>query len=935
MSDRESQSTDDQGLSYLSAQQGLAGSIARAFLVRRGHEDREWLDKWFLLRIERYYAQPPSDFNSLPDIDLSSCEMVGPPLSQPVRLKSLQINYFRGFREGLGEIDLGGNLVVVQGKNSSGKTSLAEALEWLFSGSLSRRESSLVGNVRELAECIANRHRPPNQETWVSAAFATESENGNAKEFTLRRILHEDYGAFANATCSSVLYLDHKALLPNQEKQVLDRFFAGVPPLLMQHSLREFVHGDPKLRRRYFERLLRLDEISELIRQAQVSDLRLAEFPSPNEDKYIELWNQLISLLLNSSSRDALSQWAISDAGNSLEVIPKILSSLSRIEFPSLLDEISKREMIVATLVREQERVRQKSFPLLGQLQPRRRVSNHPPETTSAKYIAALGKEMRIAWDKYEPTLIAIQALDDKDLAVSKAFEILFHAGTIQKGKDSQNCPLCAHEGDETLSSSRISAIEGWNSVRDAEQASQQDLIRAKNSLLEVVVKALEDYEGLIPSYPSESEWDQILKTVGGQLKEETEKLRKASVKLQGKLLPFVLRGRKLVEQGRQNPLSSEQCEAFIEDATEVALSLASVPIEARAYGDALESLEHTIGTEAEKDPEYRLRECIVSCFKNASSIVEDLRWMRAKRLAQQELKMIRESLISYRQHFLEDRRMKFNRGIESVWSSLRDERYSAFSQLHIPQPRGVGFPVEIGLKALLDDSNEQIEVDALSVFSESQVNALGIAAFVTRSQMLGHRILVFDDPVQSMDEDHFYTFARNLIPDILRMGFQIVLLTHNDAFARGISYHNNDFPEYVTLKTVHRRKTGSVVEEGNRTIPERLKKAGRNAEEGDFDSAWTTIRLVIERLYTLAYKKYGPDRFDPASWKNLAAEDMWEKGAQDAILTRQPDSGKRLKEILTMSAAGSHDKATMGETEVRESVKFLRKLSHNLKVGR
>ena len=44
-----------------------------------------------------------------------------------------------------------GDLVVIDGRNSSGKTSLAESLEWLFTGSLSRRESkvwAIHGNLR-------------------------------------------------------------------------------------------------------------------------------------------------------------------------------------------------------------------------------------------------------------------------------------------------------------------------------------------------------------------------------------------------------------------------------------------------------------------------------------------------------------------------------------------------------------------------------------------------------------------------------------------------------------------------------------------------------------------------------------------------------------------------------------------------------------------
>ena len=179
----------------------------------------------------------------------------------------------------------------------------------------------------------------------------------------------------------------------------------------------------------------------------------------------------------------------------------------------------------------------------------------------------------------------------------------------------------------------------------------------------------------------------------------------------------------------------------------------------------------------------------------------------KQKKLAQRDLKLVRESLIDYRQQFLEARRLSFSEGIESVWTSLRDERYSSFSQLHIPPPRGRGFPVRVELKALLDDSTETKEVDALGVFSESQINALGIAAFVTRAKLLGHRLLIFDDPVQSMDEEHFKTFARDLIPQILGDGFQVILLTHNDTFARDVSHFHHDRTNYVTLSIRHSRR--------------------------------------------------------------------------------------------------------------------------------
>ncbi len=934
MPSQQFQTAVDEALGSLSTDQGVVGSLVLAFLYRPRPEDKEWLDKWFGSRIEQYFTGPNSNVEPFTGIEFVATEAEERPLAQPIKLKSLRVHHFRGFRGGMGEIDLEGKLIVVEGKNSSGKTSLAEALEWLLSGSLSRRENGSSGNVRELANLIANRHRPPEEHTWVSATFSSLPANGHSESFVLRRELHEDYGTSANAISTSILYLNDKALDSEQEKAVLDRYFAGVSPLLMQHTMRDFVHSDPKWRRSYFERLLRIDEVTELIRSAVITDKRLAEFPSPNSGEFLNLWNQMRSLLRYDSSKRAIASRNDDGKDFSEEGILDTLLSISRSEFPSLLSGLSVRENITAALLKEQEEVRLDSFPLLSQVQPPKRLSTYPREGASTQLIDTLSEDILSAWEDYEPKLMATHALRDRNHAVAKAFEILLEAGAVQKGRESQTCPLCAFELEETLSAKRISTISEWNSVSESMQSSRLLVIQARDILLDTVKRAIQNCEDLFPFSHDKPDWDNALEAVSDNLREEAQKLRESFEKHQAEFMPFVLRGRKLLESRDQVPESLEQCESLITDACEIVLGLASVPTKASEYAECYASLETTVGMEASKNVEYRINERMVSCFDNASLIAEDLLWEKAKRRAQKELAEIRDALITYRQDFLNNRSTRFSEGIGSVWNILRDEQYSGFSQLQIPRARGLGFQVAIELKAFLDDGFERKEADALSVFSESHVNALGIAAYLTRSQLLGHRVLVLDDPVQSMDEDHFYTFARDLIPSILSEGYQLILFTHNDFFARAVSYYNSDSPGFVTLKTVHSPQRGSVVEEGNRTITERLRTAIRMLELGNFDYSWTCIRLAIERICTLSYMKHGTSRFSHKSWQNLTAADMLNRGAGEVIVAKRPDCENELREIIRMTAPGSHDSSPLGETEIRKSVRFLKKLSYDLKIG-
>ena len=452
-------------------------------------------------------------------------------------------------------------------------------------------------------------------------------------------------------------------------------------------------------------------------------------------------------------------------------------------------------------------------------------------------------------------------------------------------------------------------------------------------SCVSVIRTLLQERTELWPENPSESDWASALSGASEQVRLVADNLRLV-LEEQAKLEQLLIEGNILVNTGISHPKTLEECEAFIESCTRIVNGLSSFRAEAKVYSGSFAAVEAAIGFEASTDPDYRLRDLLIECLENGWAISEDLKWEYAKQLAQKDVDRIRSLLIDYRQEFLESRRELFSNGMQSIWSQLRDERYSSFSELRIPRPRGRGFPIEIEVKASLDDLTELREVDALRVFSESQVNALGIAAFVTRSKLLGHRMVILDDPVQSMDEEHFKTFARDLIPIILDDGIQIILLTHNDSFARDVSEFHFDRADYVTMSIRHSRREGSVVEEGNRRVPERLKRAEHQLEEGKLDSAWGYVRLAIERLYLVAYKKYGPPDFNSAAWQHQPAEYMWNAGAGNVIQEKAPNSKDRLKEILTMTAAGAHDTAARGETEIRRSLGYLRELLGKLRLG-
>jgi hypothetical protein len=310
-----------------------------------------------------------------------------------------------------------------------------------------------------------------------------------------------------------------------------------------------------------------------------------------------------------------------------------------------------------------------------------------------------------------------------------------------------------------------------------------------------------------------------------------------------------------------------------------------------------------------------------------------DLAWEDAKKVAQARLSELRATLMLVRQLVLEYRRDAFSAEMRAVWETLRSDKYSQFKDLHIPPPSGKGYPVSIQVRATLDDGSRTVDVDALRIFSESQVNALGIAAFLTRSKLVGHSFLLLDDPVQSMDEEHFKTFANGLTGALLASGLQVVILTHNDMFARDLSWAHADRSGYVSIELAHSRKKGCVVSENSRRVPERLRGAERRAEDGDLKGAWHLIRVALERLYTLVQLKADPT-FKAESWRFATAEYMWDQGVGSIIEAAVAGSGKQLKRILDETAAGAHDKPPRGVSDILNGCKYVRGLLNPLRVG-
>ncbi len=115
--------------------------------------------------------------------------------------------------------------------------------------------------------------------------------------------------------------------------------------------------------------------------------------------------------------------------------------------------------------------------------------------------------------------------------------------------------------------------------------------------------------------------------------------------------------------------------------------------------------------------------------------------------------------------------------------------------------------------------------------------------------------------------------------------------------------------------------------------MSERLKNARKHTAEGDLTKAWYLVRIAVERLYTLVRARNDQD-FDPETWRNMTAEDMWERGVGALVTSVVPEAPGRLKEILVSTTQGAHDKTATSETDLVDAVKYVASLLTPLRLG-
>lgn len=115
---------------------------------------------------------------------------------------------------------------------------------------------------------------------------------------------------------------------------------------------------------------------------------------------------------------------------------------------------------------------------------------------------------------------------------------------------------------------------------------------------------------------------------------------------------------------------------------------------------------------------------------------------------------------------------------------------YNAFNRNDAPTElmASIQLPLEQNQKLKMSYQNEPNKYfDALHVLSEGHIRCVGLAILLAKNIKEGCPILIFDDPVNAIDDDHRESIRRTLFEDNYFDGKQIILTCHGEEFFKDI----------------------------------------------------------------------------------------------------------------------------------------------------
>jgi hypothetical protein len=658
-------------------------------------------------------------------------------------------------------------LTIVGGTNSQGKTSLAEAFEFLLTGRIVRRELTASAQD-EFADALRNAHLDADTPVYVAAEIVDTAGATHA----LRRELTGDYGR--REDCKSVLSIDGKPA--DREALAALGFVYSQPPLeasvLAQHTLSYLFSARPQERANYFKTLLEVADLDTFRNAVAASEVTIAEPPNV----LLQNWDKCRGTELFATAFAKIDTPTTPDLTNAFSAMAADLLQASAVTPPA---EATARFAALQTLLGEKLN---KAFPLAAF----GRKSFARPQEADASIWAALAL--------YVQERAKIEA---ETLRLLRLFQEALRIPEVASTSAPIDCPLCA--APTFLSPARVKFIKtqvaATTTFTEAENKA-----RAALADLEIIISAAAS--GSKAAVPTVASWTRAQRIAQGfRIGRMRSLLGATGDDLIRQWLkayrPLVRRARELTSLAQK--LDGEVNTTIANLATftdrtvlqKIATNLAAV---VREFETALASYA---------EPAQKLGAAVSADLAENSATVgwqefldlsDDLRLLRTQLIERHALAAVRKELgAALRQidqakdKVLDDKFGDLSKAVQAWWELLRPEEMTFFSAVK-PRPNAKR-TVDLKVALAVDGSRANPKLrDAIAVFSQSQIHCLGLALFLARAEHEGAAFVILDDPILTSDEDHRLHFCADVVDALLKKSIQVIVLTQDEPTRRNLT---------------------------------------------------------------------------------------------------------------------------------------------------
>ena len=675
-----------------------------------------------------------------------------------MRLNELTPHFFRAFGNSA-PIVFSEKITIFYGGNGSGKSSFAEALEWLFYGYTKRRRKGDNFSKNEYKDSYINKGCPTGDAPYVEANVTFRDGTAHI----LKRIMNiDDRGRIIETDMK--LFVDENEV---SDFLSLDVSSDAQCPVVVQHGIQDFIHARPIDRYRTISEALGLADLTKF---KDVLEKAKNQFKNNPPQKVIEAKQKLKQAskdLEEIQLNDIAKRWQKKEIEVDENVDLQTITSKAK----QLTDSLTDSADDLLKDVKERQLLEMSK---LFDVTPYRPLTNQDTilQEMSKKVIDLAQRNDDLYATASELANVMVATYSEKHLEFwRQGLALVKPSAEIS---DSQNevveCPFC---GENTLSASKLAEIHS-RSTSGQELDEKRQKLRGALTFLQNVVIAIHELLPRVGFDVIPTEKVQTLKKMfsrGEKQLDEFVKYNKECVETLAEIKSRVAELIQVVKTLQSQDFSPEESLTSVESVVILVRELTNLfpktDISLRKYSKTFTEFQPILQRELSDEKTVAIFTSLINLLsvKPHFDLVIRARNFDADILKSQQqadgyiLERQREMVQKREQDIL-------------VWYGLLSPNPDVKFTGLIPGKD------EYNLKATAFGR----ELNAAASLSQSQLNCLGLSVYIPSivAPEAPFEFIVFDDPVQAMDDEHHESFLMKVVPELLgNRNRQVIVLTH------------------------------------------------------------------------------------------------------------------------------------------------------------